>query len=468
MPINSFDNYPMSWRPQLGTHTGILYKTLAAQLEKDIRQGALKPGTKLPPQRELADYLDINLSTVTKAYRLCSLKGLLQTSVGRGTYVAYDVMNSLQLWPDNWQNPHVIPMGATRPDNASYAIVRQQLQELLAEPDSLKWFDYGSKQDMAWHRHAGAVLLAHEGFPAQIENIFMAAGVQNALMAALMSCCSYGDTVGADSLTYPGLKGAAAALGIRLIPIPTQNNSIDYTMLASLCQKMPLKALYLMPQNQNPTTYTIDLEARRKIAEFASYHHLSIIEDASYNLLSSTALQPIASFIPERTFFLGGLSKGIAPGLRLAYMAVPSCFRAAVTNALYTMSITVSPLMSELAARLIVSGTAQKALSAHKKETVARSYIVQKYLQPFLSPADDACIFRWLHLPAAWKDGTAFEAAALQHGVQVYAAERFALGDTSPENAVRLAITSPINRQELIKGLLILKTMLCTSSQLEQ
>ena len=89
MPFNSFDNYPMSWKPAIDRNKKSLYLQLADKLEKDIVNGPLLPGTKLPPQRELADYLDINVSTVSKAFRVCELKGLLSSTIGRGTFKMY-------------------------------------------------------------------------------------------------------------------------------------------------------------------------------------------------------------------------------------------------------------------------------------------------------------------------------------------------------------------------------------------
>ena len=88
MPVNSFENYPMSWKPDLSNTKPPIYLALVRQLEDDIKAGILKPGTKLPPQRELADYLDINLSTVSRAFKICEQKGLLSASVGNGTYIA--------------------------------------------------------------------------------------------------------------------------------------------------------------------------------------------------------------------------------------------------------------------------------------------------------------------------------------------------------------------------------------------
>ncbi|PNB41363.1 PLP-dependent aminotransferase family protein, partial [Pseudomonas sp. GW456-E7] len=69
MPVNSFDNYPMSWKPERKALKRPFYESIAALLEHDIKNGFLAPGTKLPPQRELADFLDLNFTTITRAYK---------------------------------------------------------------------------------------------------------------------------------------------------------------------------------------------------------------------------------------------------------------------------------------------------------------------------------------------------------------------------------------------------------------
>lgn len=53
MQVNSFENYPMSWKPVIDRALKPLYMTLAKQLETEIIKGSLLPGTKLPPHREL-------------------------------------------------------------------------------------------------------------------------------------------------------------------------------------------------------------------------------------------------------------------------------------------------------------------------------------------------------------------------------------------------------------------------------
>ena len=88
MPINSFANYNLTWRPRLVESDEPLYLRLAAMLEEDIISGNLPRGLCLPPQRELADWLDIDFTTVTRAYNVCKEKKLIYGITGRGTFVS--------------------------------------------------------------------------------------------------------------------------------------------------------------------------------------------------------------------------------------------------------------------------------------------------------------------------------------------------------------------------------------------
>lgn len=161
MPVNSFENYPMSWRPAIDRSSRSLYKSLAQKLEEDITCGALKPGTKLPPQRELADYLDINVSTVSKAFRLCELKGLLSATVGSGTFVAYDVMTSGRMLSESAER--LIDLGPTVPEPSGNVFLRRMLSEITDDEHLGDLFSYPRPETTAWQSEAAARLLAHCG-----------------------------------------------------------------------------------------------------------------------------------------------------------------------------------------------------------------------------------------------------------------------------------------------------------------
>ena len=130
MSVNSFDDYPMSWKPTLTRSGRPIYAELAQQLERDIESGALLPGTKLPPQRELADFLNINLSTVSRAFKICADNGLLTGSVGDGTYVSYNSLTRLTDAP----HEEMIRLDAMTPETLEQSELVSILRRCLPNP----------------------------------------------------------------------------------------------------------------------------------------------------------------------------------------------------------------------------------------------------------------------------------------------------------------------------------------------
>lgn len=458
MPVNSFENYPMSWKPVIDRTLKPLYLTLANQLEEDIITGSLLPGTKLPPQRELADFLDINVSTVSKAFKVCELKGLLSATVGSGTFVSFDALsNSYLLSTDKQKN--VIEMGATVPESNSYEQLMLQLKNMVNESDFGKWFSYSRPDDMLWQKDAALRLMSKGGYSADADSILFANGGQNAITAVLASLCKHGDKIGTNPHTYSGIKTTAAMLGIQLVPIKNKDGEMSEEALTYACKNENLKGIYLIPDYHNPTTDRMSLARRKAIARVAKEHNIFIIEDATYHLLCKESIQAIATFAPEQTIYIASLSKAVAPGLRIAYVSAPELYKKSLSNALYNMNISVSPLLAELAARIIVSNNLDTIIENNRKNTVYRNQLVSEYLSDYVCHGDETGIFRWLQLPTNIT-GADFEALALEHGIQVYAAERFTVGNSIPEKAVRLSICAPKTDEELEKGLMILHQLL--------
>ncbi|OAK67156.1 PLP-dependent aminotransferase family protein [Lederbergia galactosidilytica] len=464
MPINSFENYPMSWKPTIDKMKKPIYQALASQLEEDILNGVLLPGTKLPPQRELADYLDLNLSTITKAFKLCGGKGLLSASVGNGTFVSYDALSNAYLLEDT-KPRHLIEMGATLPDNASYDPIREQLKSMLQEADYEKWFGYGRAGESLWQKDAAVKLIRKGGLDTTVDHIVMANGGQNAIAATLASLCNPGDRIGVDQHTYPGLKTVAAMLNVQIVPIKSENYEMCPTAFEDACTNDNIKGIYLIPDYHNPTATYLSVEKRKKIAAIAKRHNQFIIEDASYHLLNKRPLPAMASFAPEQVIYIASLSKSIAPGLRLAYVAVPSRFKDPISKALYNLNVSVSPLLAELAARIIVSNQFEILIEKHRQQNIERNQLLNRHLADYSCLGDETGIFRWLLLPDKMT-GAEFERLAAQKGVQVYAAERFVVGNSCPERAVRVSVSAPDTLEEFEEGLMTLKRLLNVIPQL--
>jgi DNA-binding transcriptional MocR family regulator len=457
MSVNSFDDYPMSWTPDFSQARGPLYKAIAERLASDIKSGLLTPGTRLPPQRELADFLEINVSTISRAFKLCEQKGLICATIGNGTFVASDAAANSYLLHD--EGDGIIELGSVFCETAMHEEVVAQMKKMVLEPDFGKLFRYGRAGGTQWQKESAAKLMQKAGYAAQAENLLLANGAQNAIAAILAGLFQTGDRIGTDEFTYPGLKTAANMLGIRLIPIVQTEQELTEEGLRFACKNEKLSGLYLIPDYHNPTTTTMSERSRKAVATVARQEKLIVIEDAIHSLLKKEPSAAIAAYAPERVVYVSSLSKAVAPGLRIAFIAAPPKFRQPLTAALYNLNISVPPLMAELATRIIVSGTLDAIVEKHRLRNRARNEIVDRYLQGYPVLGEAEGIFRWLLLPPH-VSGESFEAEAYQAGVRVYGAERFAVGNAKATNAVRLAIIAPENIRQLEEAMKILSGIL--------
>ena len=458
MPVNSFDNYPMTWKPDLSNIKGPLYKALANLLEEDIRNGVLKPGDKLPPQRELADFLDLNLSTISRTFKLCEQKGLISGEIGKGTYISSDAnVNSTLLDPAKVKN--LIEMGATHPTRAQNKYVIKFIENMLCQPDSDKYLEYSSPCGTLAQRGIGVKWLKEVNLNTTEDNILLASGSQNALCSILSSLFQPGDRIGTDPLTYSGIKTLSKMLGIQLVPIMQETNEMSPLALRNYCKNNELKGIYLIPDHQNPTTHSMSLKTRKEIAEIAKEYDIIIIEDGINTILSGNHNIPIAALAPDQTIYISSTSKALCAGLRVSFIAVPPIHKKTLELALYNINMMVSPFNAEIVCQLINSPVGDKIVKERKQMVIERNNLTDSILNGFDLLGDKYCNFRWLLLPKGWS-GKVFETCAKNAGVQVYCGERFAVGNSPVPAAVRLSIVAPKDLNELKIGLNIIKTIL--------
>ncbi len=458
MPVNSFDNYPMNWRPDLSGKTGSKYRALAKMLEEDIKSGALKAGTKLPPQRELADFLDVNLSTISKAYKLCMQKGLLSASVGNGTYVSSDAAAESILLCGK-EDSHLIEMGAIVPFVTSNLKVKQYMERLMKKPDALNLFSYGAPEGTKRQREAGVIWLQKSGFYTDSAHILLAAGGQNAITAALGAFFENDDKIGTEPMTYPGVKSAAKLFGIQLLPVQGHNLEMTEEGIRYALQNENIRGLYVIPDYQNPTAHTMSLETRKMIAGLAAEENLLVIEDGINNLLEENPMPPIASFAPENVVYISSLSKTVSPGLRTAFIHVPDRLHEKLVAALYSMNIAISPLLATVSAALIEDGAADEIMEERKRGIAERNLVVNEMLSGYVIPSGLTAPLRYIQLPEHFT-GKSFEICARQAGVEVCGAERFAVGNKPAEKTVRISVTTPPTIEILAEGVKRLREIL--------
>lgn len=465
MPVNSFESYPMSWKPNRDELQKPYYEAIASALEQDIVSGKLPPNTKLPPQRELADYLDLNLSTITRAYKSCELKGLIYATTGKGSFVSPNIYSQNVLLRD--QNTiKVIELGTVEPFYQLNHLVMKAAHKVIEKSSAINLLEYMQPWDNRYHLSAAKHWLEKFHVKVSLDNILITSGGQNALTVTLISLFQPGDKIATDPYTYPNFIGLANLLHIQLIPVENDKHGMLPDSLEHICKTTNIKGIYLMPSCSNPTTITMPMERREKIAEIIKQNGLTLIEDDTYSFLLPDGYTPFYSMIPEQTIYICGTSKSLCAGLRVAFMAYPNHFRSTLINGAYNTNLKTAAINTEIIVELINSGLADKIIEAKRELAVERNRI---YLQLFSDAkfCNEATFFQWYQLPNDI-DGREIELLAESYGVRILCSQKFSVGSTEKNSYIRLAICSPKETEELERGLSIIQKTIHIQSDNKQ
>ena len=454
MSVNSFENYPLTWIPpwcrgEAPKPQGALYLAIAAALEADIRSGALPVGTKLPPQRELADFLDLNFTTLTHAYDICRAKNLIYGIVGRGTFVAEPSDASARKEASN-----LIDLGAVQafPSVGKKEIVAAA-QAVLARDSASYLFDYSFRNGQPRHLRAGQVWLRKmAGLDVPLDQIAVFPGVQSALAATLLSVFSVGDTLATDPFTYANLIQLAHLAHIRLIPIASDELGMSPTALDTAARKFNLRSVFLMPECANPTTLTLEDNRRDALAEVCARHKLLVLEDSASLDPAAVKRTSFFSRLPTNTIYFAGSTRFISSGLRVTFVALPPTLKERVIAGLHHTFIKASALDAEIISELILTGAADRILQEKIKCAHAANEAFNKtfHLPRF---AQDARLFRTLPLLGTAGHGPEIEQKYRAAGVVVCHSDRFAVAHGAKDAFLRLSLSSAPSPKQLATAL---------------
>lgn len=450
------------WNPSVADRAGPRYGAIVRDLEEAIREGRLAPGDRLPPQRELADALDLSLGTVTRAYEEARERGLVEATVGRGTFVrqgadAGEGAVGARMHPDL---ADLSLLTAPILDGEDWpSQLRSAVSALAERPDLADVLGYQRHEGATRHRRAGAAWLERTGLQASPGDVLVAGSAQHAAVAALSVLTRPGDTVLAEELTNPGLKDAASWLGLRLHGLPMDVEGLIPDALESVCRSGVGRVLYTMPTYQNPTARTMSEERRRRIAAIAAEHGMAVVEDGVHALLAAEAPAPLAAHLPDHGYFVTSHSKTLAPAVRLGYLRAPGAAHEELRSALRATMWMASPLLAEIATGWIENGTADRLLEGKRAEARARMERARQALDGFDTTAGVSSYHLWLELPGSWRAEN-FSRAARRRSVAVAPPRGFVAGQVTAPRAVRLCPGSARGREELSEGLAALRKLL--------
>ncbi len=460
-----------NWLPNISEGNGPFYLRLADAIEAAIGDGTLPAGAKLPPQRNIAYDLGVTIGTISRAYATVHERGLVSGEVGRGTYVndrktptataAHDpvvatLTGTRLIAPPSADHYRFDTTGA--PNIGQDGILERHLAEITRD-SPLGLVNYTNVFPDHWCR-AGASWLAQGNWTPSPESVVTTLGAHAGIMSVITAMTAPGDKIVFENLTYSHISRSAALVGRRIALTEIDDQGIIPEEFEKVCAQQHPKLVFLMPSAQNPTCITLSVERRQAIAEIARRYNVWIVEDILYGGMRNDDLPPIASFAPELTFVVGGLSKSVAAGVRGGWVACPTHFAPRVRIAHKMLSGGQPFLLAELAARLVLSGDAAAIRHRCLTEIGAREAIARKILAGLEFESHPNTPFLWLHLPDPWLSST-FRAAALSEGVLVDDEDEFKAARTDRVyHRVRIGFSMPPTQADVAEGLTILRRLL--------
>jgi len=446
-----------------------VYRQIADQIRRAVVAGALVRGDRLPTIRGLAAQLAVNRDTVSLAYETLADEGVIESTVGRGTFVtgvpdlaaAPDAAGPTALPPLSPLVDRLLEFGRTRPsydasngavplhslipDPTLYPVAgfRRALDRALAEGGS-ELLVYGGPEGHEGLRTVVAERLAGEGIEAGAENVVLAQGASQGISLALRLFAEPGDWVAVEEPTYHNLLAVLVGLGLRPTPVPMTPEGPDLDALSRALARPEVKAFYTMPSFHNPVGTTTSLAHRRRLLEIAARRGKPVVEDAFEMDLRFTGrgVPPLAALDGHGlVVHLFSFSKSLFPGVRIGSVTARGRALEGLKALKRTIDLSGAPLLQAAVAGFVRAGGYDRHLARLRKTLLERRDALVEALDEempagtrFTTPEGGYQV--WVELPGGIDTGELLEDAR-REGV-LFAPGSLFHHDGRPSPALRL------------------------------
>ena len=438
------------WRDAVRTVHGVesKYKRLVKAIADDIESAALASGARLPPQREVASDLAISVQTVTNAYKELERQGLIRCEVGRGSFVAARVTETMSKYMLDTAEREVIDFSIARiVHTPEHDAMWRKVCATLATVEDQPWIRaFRPIAGFEHHRQAGAAWLATLGMPANPETLLVTNGAAHGIFLALASFVGPGDTVLCESLTDHGVIGSANVLGFTLKGLEIDEYGIRPEHFEEMCDSERISALVCTPTLNNPTVALMPDSRRRAIARIAERYGVYVIEDDVYGALPARTQTPIASLIPELSFYCTSMTKSVLTGLRTGYLTMPRRLALRAESVLRVSSWMATSPVAEVATRWIMDGTAQRLVQVQRERLGTRQAMVREVLGRYVLGSHPQALSAWLKVPDYWQADRVTRELRKRE-IAVTSPDPFLVRGAERPNAVRLCVGAEVSDQ---------------------
>lgn len=418
-----------------------LYQSLAAAIEREIRDGRLPAGARLPTHRAVAAQLGLSVHTVGKAYDRLRQHNLIAGHVGRGTYVVDQAGQDRAPYALRPARARVCDLALSRPlfDERHDIAMRRSLREMADTTDPALILSCRPNQGQIEHREAGMEWLASLGVEASAERIILTNGVTHGMAAALSAVTVPGDVVLADMVTHHLVISLCRYLGLSLIGVDGDAQGMLPDALDRACRAHGPRAIVTLPDMTLPQGGVMDAPRRAEIAGLAAFHDVMVIENDAYGALLPNGPAPISALVPERSVYLTTFTKCTVAGLRAGYMVGPMHLQPALLSRLLAVSWAATPLVCEIAAGWVRDGTAAELAQWQRERLAERAEMVSAVLGPHGVQGHAGGLHYWLPLPEGWSADD-FVRRARDQDIALAPAAPFLTAQSPALEAVRISV----------------------------
>lgn len=385
----------IEWKPNKKSSEP-MYQQIVRYVCKKVESGEWPVGTRLPSQRTLAGYFEVNRSTVVTAIDELASYGILEGCHGAGTRIISNTWSLLLSPGPNWNGyvasgffkanhstiqainhlefvPSMVRLGTGEPDPRLFPqkIWEQTLSNLSENLSSMGYLEPLGLFEL---REAISCHMETLGIYAPPSNILVTSGSLQALQLISVSLLKNGSTVYTEAPTYLKSLQVFQSAGMQLSGIPMDDKGLQFWKLSS--QQMEKSTnysaiLYTIPTNHNPTGITMSDERRKDLMRFCISNRLPVIEDGAYQELCYEGHVPSTLKSMDQTgmvIYLGSASKSFAPGLRIGWLIASEPIVQRLGDVKMQMDYGASTLSQWAFARLLSSGMYQDYVDGLKEE----------------------------------------------------------------------------------------------------
>jgi GntR family transcriptional regulator/MocR family aminotransferase len=452
-------------------------QTLQAQIRQAIVAAILDrqiaASMPLPSCRILAEKLGVARGTVVLAFQQLVDQGFLIARERRGHFVNPDVLATP---PKPAQKPvdappaidwrarrRIAASDMPRPQKrddwlkASFPFINGQFDPglfptaewrecnrmALAVLEIRNWAkDMIDRDDPVLIEQIQARLLPRRGIFANPDEIIVTLGAQHALYMLATLLMTRGTKVAMENPGYPDARSIFSLAGAEIVPVGVDHSGLQVSAIPADCG-----FVFVTPMHHCPTMVPLSMERRQSLLENAERRNQIIIEDGYDSELFDEAPQQALKGLDRsgRVIHVGSMSKTLAPGLRLGYIAAPAELVAEL-RALRRLMLRHPPANNQRAVALFLSLGHHDALSRRLSAAFAdrRRRLVQAiaaFLPEWRAPPGAGGTSVWLEGPPGI-DTRALAQTAAARSVLIEPGDIFFAEPRQPQRFMRLGISS--------------------------